>query len=220
MLFRSELCGGTHVDETGEIGSFIILSEGSTAAGIRRIEAVTGREAQKLINKRFDQLQYVADRLQSGLDEVPNKLDTLLERERSLEKENQETQRKLALSAYSDAVKSADKIQSSTIAVINLSKTEVSIARELTDRFRSENNSGTAIIAGINEKEEPFFIATVTDDLIEKGIKAGDVVNAAAAVVGGKGGGRPNLAQAGGKDAAKIDEALRTAREFILEKLA
>jgi len=215
-----ELCGGTHVDETGEIGSFIILSEGSTAAGIRRIEAVTGREAQKLINKRFDQLQYVADRLQSGLDEVPNKLDTLLERERSLEKENQETQRKLALSAYSDAVKDAVTIQASTIAVFNLGRADITVARELTDRFRSENNSGTAIIAGINEKEEPFFIATVTDDLIEKGIKAGDVVNAAAAVVGGKGGGRPNLAQAGGKDAAKMDEALRTAREFILKKLA
>ncbi len=215
-----ELCGGTHVEETGEIGSFIILSEGSTAAGIRRIEAVTGREAQKLINKRFDQLQYIADRLQSGLDEIPNKLDTLLEREKSLEKENQETQRKLALSAYNDAVKNAITIQSSTIAVFNLGRADITIARELTDRFRNENNSGVCVISGINEKNEPFFIVTVTDDLIEKGIKAGDVVNAAAAVVGGKGGGRPNLAQAGGKDATKIDEALRTAREFIAKKIA
>ena len=183
-----ELCGGTHVEETGEIGSFIILSEGSTAAGIRRIEAVTGREAQKLINKRFDQLQYIADRLQSGLDEIPNKLDTLLEREKSLEKENQETQRKLALSAYNDAVKNAITIQSSTIAVFNLGRADITIARELTDRFRNENNSGVCVISGINEKNEPFFIVTVTDDLIERGIKAGDVVNAAAAVVGGKGG--------------------------------
>ncbi|HAF60911.1 MAG TPA: alanine--tRNA ligase, partial [Anaerolineaceae bacterium] len=214
-----ELCGGTHVDETGEIGSFIIISEGSTAAGIRRIEAVTGREAQVLINKRFTQLQSIAEKLQSGMDQVESKLDTLLEKEQTLEKENQEGQRKFAMFQYNEALQNTEMKQDSKIMTLNLGRTEITIARELTDRFRNENTSGSAVFAGINEKNEPYFIATVTEDLIDKGIKAGDVVNAAAALVGGKGGGRLDLAQAGGKDPAKIDEALQTARNFIEEKL-
>ena len=214
-----ELCGGTHVDETGEIGSFIILSEGSTAAGIRRIEAITGTQAQALIEKRFEQIEAIAEKLQVSVEQIEDKVDDILEKQKVLEKENSDLLKKIALERYNQAKGNTEKIDETHLLTLNLEKTELSTLRELADYFKNDFSSGSAVFAGINDKDEPFFIATVTKDLLTKGVKAGDVVNAAAAEVGGKGGGRPDLAQAGGKDATKIDEALKKAREFIKEKL-
>jgi alanyl-tRNA synthetase len=214
-----ELCGGTHVDETGEIGTFIIISESSTAAGIRRIEAVTGREAQALINKRFEQLENAARMLEVSADQLEGKLVNILEKEKQLEKENHELQKKAAFIKYNEAKEDIEVVNGVNILALNLGNVDSTTLRELADRFRSEYREGTAVFSAINEKTEPYFIATVTANLVEKGIKAGDVVNAAAAVVGGRGGGRPDLAQAGGKDTSKIDEALSKAKAFIKAKL-
>jgi alanyl-tRNA synthetase len=207
------------VDETGEIGTFIIISESSTAAGIRRIEAVTGREAQALINKRFEQLENAARMLEVSADQLEGKLVNILEKEKQLEKENHELQKKAAFIKYNEAKEDIEVVNGVNILALNLGNVDSTTLRELADRFRSEYREGTAVFSAINEKTEPYFIATVTANLVEKGIKAGDVVNAAAAVVGGRGGGRPDLAQAGGKDTSKIDEALSKAKAFIKAKL-
>ena len=214
-----ELCGGTHVDETGEIGTFIIISEGSVAAGIRRIEAVTGREAQILVKKRFEQLENTAGKLQVNIDQIESKVENILEHEKQLEKENRDLQKKTAFIKYDEAEKNIEVVNGVNILTLAIGNAESAILRELADRFRSEFQDGVAVFAAINEKFEPAFIATGTASVIEKGVKAGDVVNAAAVVVGGRGGGRPDLAQAGGKDASKVDEALSKAKEFIKEKL-
>ncbi len=214
-----ELCGGTHVDETGEIGNFIIISEGSVAAGIRRIEAVTGREAQVLIKKRFEQLENAAGKMQVNVDQVESKLESILEHEKQLEKENRDLQKREAFSKYMDAKEKGEIVNGVYILTLNLGRAESATLRDLADRFRSEFQAGAAVFSAMNEKDEPTFIATGTANVIEKGIKAGDVVNIAAVVVGGRGGGRPELAQAGGKDASKIDEALLKAKEFIKTKL-
>lgn len=214
-----ELCGGTHVDETGEIGTFIIISEGSVAAGIRRIEAVTGREAQTLVKKRFEQLENTADKLQVNIDQIESKVENILEHEKQLEKENRDLQKKTAFIKYDEAKKNIEVVNGVNILTLAIGNAESVTLRELADRFRSEFQDGVAVFAAINEKFEPAFIATGTASVIEKGVKAGDVVNAAAVVVGGRGGGRPDLAQAGGKDASKVDEALSRAKEFIKEKL-
>lgn len=214
-----ELCGGTHVDETGEIGSFIIVSESSAAAGIRRIEAITGRQAQKLIDKRFNQFEKIASSLQVSVEQVEDKLTSVLEREKELEKENTQLQKKSAMAKYNEAKASAQLVNGSSILTLHIGAGDSTTLRELADRFRQDHSSGSALFSGINGKNEPFFIATVTADLIQKGIKAGDVVNAAAGVVGGRGGGKPDLAQAGGKDVSKIEEALKKAKEFVEDKL-
>ncbi len=214
-----ELCGGTHVDTTGEIGNFIIVSEGSVAAGIRRVEAVTGREAYALIQKRLLRLENTAEKLQVGVDQLEKKIESVLDHEKQLEKESSALQKNAVFQKYRDQKNSGEVIGASRILSLAFGPTNSSILLELSDLFRNENNSGIAIFSGINEKDEPFFMVTVTDDLVKKGIHAGEIVNTAASVVGGRGGGRPNLAQAGGKDASKIDEALQKAKDYARGKL-
>jgi len=214
-----ELCGGTHVDQTGEIGTFVIISEGSVAAGIRRIEAVTGREAQELIKKRFEQLKNTAEKLQVSADQIESKLAGILEHEKQLEKENHDLQKKETYSRYAAAKKDVEDIQGVSLFTLHLGMSDPTTLRELADRFRSEYKEGVAVFSATNEKGEPFLVATCTVKANEKGIKAGELVNVAAEMVGGKGGGRPDLAQAGGKDASNIESALEKAREFVKAKL-
>jgi len=214
-----ELCGGTHVDETGEIGNFIIINESSAAAGIRRIEAITGRQALQLIEKRFCQFEHVASSLQVNVEQVEDKLTSVLEREKELEKENAELQKESAMAKYKQARANAELVNGSSVLTLHIGAGDSTTLRELADQFRQDYSSGSAVFSAINERNEPTFIATVTNDLIKRGIKAGDVVNAAAGVVGGRGGGKPDLAQAGGKDISKIEEALNSAMSFIKEKI-
>ncbi len=214
-----ELCGGTHVDDTGEIGTFVIISEGSAAAGIRRIEAVTGREAQALIKKRLEQLESTAEKLQVPVDQVEDKLDAVLELEKQLEKENHDLQKKDASVKYNEAKKKIESIGEIAVLTLYVKDVDPAALRDLADRFKSEFNAGVAVFATTNGKGEPVLLAACTPTVIKKGIKAGDVVNAAAEEVGGRGGGRPDMAQAGGKDASKIDEALNKAKEFVKNHL-
>ncbi len=214
-----ELCGGTHVDETGEIGSFIIVSEGSAAAGIRRIEAITGRKAQEMIEERFATLERIAESLHVNVDGLEEKLSAVLDKQNELEKQNQELQKSTLMVRYTEAKNEVDEVNGVSVLMLDLGNADSATMREIADRFRSDHSSGVATFAARNEKGEPFFITTLTKDLVSKGLKAGEIVNAAASVVGGRGGGRPDLAQAGGKDASKIKEALEAAKAYCTSKI-
>ena len=213
-----ELCGGTHVDNTSQIGSFYILSESSVAAGVRRIEAVTGLGAYHFARENVNHLNQVVSFLETSPADVLNKL-------RSLESELKQTQRELEqlrIEAANQAFKQKldDVRQVSDVPLLSaiIPNADVDALRSLADQFRQKHPSGVVVLATvINEK--PMLIAAVTSDLIARGLKAGDLIKRVAQVVGGGGGGRPDMAQAGGKDPAKLPEALNQVDAYILENL-
>jgi alanyl-tRNA synthetase len=216
--FSYELCGGTHVRETGDIGLFLIISEGSAAAGVRRIEAVTGRGAYELVQRRMRALKQAASLLSSPLEEVPVKAQALqveLEAERKLTLHLRQELVALEFDARLDSVQTVKGIP--VLAAV-LKDADADALRQMCDRFRQKYTSGV-IVLGSAPDGRPVLIAAVTDDLIKRGLQAGEIVRTIAQVIGGSGGGRPNLAQAGGKDASKLQEAIDQVAPFIEKKI-
>ncbi|MCA9874053.1 MAG: alanine--tRNA ligase, partial [Anaerolineales bacterium] len=206
-FYSMELCGGLHVSETNDIGQFRFVSEGAVAAGVRRVEAVTGRGAQALIAERLDVLDRLADRLNAPVGELENRLEALLDDHKTLQKNAEQLQRKLARYQFGELLDQVQTIAGTNVLAVQVEATDVDTMREMADWFRDKVKTGTAVFAAI-QNDKPLFVATVTDDLIKRGLKAGDIVREVAKVVGGGGGGRPNMAQAGGHDASKVGEAL------------
>jgi alanyl-tRNA synthetase len=216
--FSYELCGGTHIDSTGEIGTFIITSEGSAAAGIRRIEAVTGSQAYRLVQQRMKTLQQTADLLKTSPEQVEEKVQSVLEELHHTEKERNRLIHEMAADSFDQQLQSSVDISGVKVLTLNLPGADRDTLREMADKFRQKVSSGVAVLAALID-DRPALVAAVTKDLIEKGIKAGDLVNVVAEPLGGKGGGRPDMAQAGGKDAARIDESLNKVIPWVKEKL-
>ena len=216
-IFSAELCGGTHVKSTGEIGIFHIINESSIAAGVRRIEAVTGRGAEKFFAQRLLTLEAVAQQLQTSPDEVVGKLSSLL-------KELAE-ERKRAIALESElAIREADSLlpRVQTVAGMNVLSARVSAMspeamRQAGDRLKERLRSG-AIVLGTIYNDKPYFVAMVTPDLAAKGFHAGEIVKQVAKVAGGGGGGKPELGQGSGKDKAKLNEALGSVADTIFRK--
>ncbi|MEZ4512344.1 MAG: alanine--tRNA ligase [Chloroflexota bacterium] len=205
--YSFELCGGLHVGETGEIGAFRFVNEGAVAAGVRRVEAVTGRGVQTLVNERFDLLDRVAHKLNVPLGELERRLETVLADNRSLQKELEKLQREASKGQLDVLLGRVQEVQGVKVLAAQVNAADVDGLREMADWFRDKVGSGTAVFGAIiNDK--PMIVATVTDDVIKRGVKAGDIVRDVAKIMGGGGGGRPNLAQAGGKDVGKLGEAL------------
>ncbi|MBE2200571.1 MAG: alanine--tRNA ligase [Anaerolinea sp.] len=205
--YSYELCGGLHVGETAEIGSFRFVSEGAVAAGVRRVEAVTGRGAAEYVATRLDTLERVAGKLNTPIPELETRLETLLAEHRAMHKELEKLQRQAARGQFEMLLAQMRQVQGVNVLAARVQVANVDGLREMADWFRDKVGSGTAVFgAVINDK--PMIIATVTDDLVKRGVKAGDIVREVAQRVGGSGGGRPNLAQAGGRDASKLAEAL------------
>jgi len=205
--YSMELCGGLHVAETNDIGQFIFISKGSAAAGVRRVEAVTGRRAQELISERLQTLDRVAALLNAPIAEMEARLESLLTNHHTLQKEMEKAQRKLAQAQFTELLAQMQTVKGVPVLTAQIEGVDVDTLREMTDWFKDKVGSGTAVLATVNNGK-PIIIAAVTDDLIKRGIKAGDIVREVAKMVGGGGGGRPNLAQAGGRDASKLPEAL------------
>ncbi|MCB8944935.1 MAG: alanine--tRNA ligase [Ardenticatenaceae bacterium] len=205
--YSFELCGGLHVSETGEIGLFHFLSEGAVSAGVRRVEAVTGRGAQALVTERLHTLERLAHKLNAPLPEVENRLESLLNENRQLQKELEQAQRQLAKGQFDDLLAQMQQVNGVNVLAAQVVVADVNGLREMADWFRDKVGSGTAVLATVNN-DKPIIIAVVTPDLIQRGMKAGDLVREVAKIVGGGGGGRPDMAQAGGKDASKLGEAL------------
>jgi alanyl-tRNA synthetase len=214
--YSLELCGGLHVDETAEIGLFRFVGEGASAAGVRRVEAVTGHGAQKLVAERLETLDAVAHKLNAPLGELESRLDSLLAEHRALQKELEKLQRQSARGQFESLLAQVQQVNGVNVLAAQVDVSDVDGLREMADWFRDKMGSGTAVLATVlNDK--PLIVATVTDDLIKQGLKAGDLVREVAKMVGGGGGGRPNMAQAGGRDASKLPEAL-TAVAGLVEK--
>ena len=214
-----ELCGGTHVENTSDIGLFIITSEGSAAAGVRRIEAVTGREAYKLVQKRMKALSTAAGLLGGSQEDLPAQVEALKEKFDLATKENTELRQKLVFSSLKDQLENVPVLHGVPVLVAQLPEADASILRQMTDRFREKYPSGVTVVGSVFEGK-PTIIASVTDDLTKKGIHAGELVKAAAQQMEGSGGGRPNLAQAGGKNAERLPNALKIAHDWLNDKLA
>jgi alanyl-tRNA synthetase len=214
-----ELCGGTHVHNTAEIGLFLITSESSVAAGIRRIEAVTGWQAYLFARDGLNTLQTAAQMLTAAPQEVPAKLQALQTQLEHLEKENSQLHSRLAQEAFNTALSKVQHVEGVPVLAAIIPSANAETLRSLADQFRQRYSSGVVVLASALEGK-PLIIAAVTPDLINRGLKAGELVKRVAAVVGGGGGGKPDLAQAGGKDASKLAQALDQVPAYIRENLA
>jgi alanyl-tRNA synthetase len=212
-----ELCGGTHVARTGDIGLFRIVGEGGVAAGIRRVEAIAGSVAIAYARAEADQLARVADALKAQPQEVEAKLATALENARSLEKELARLKVKMATSQGTDLAGSAVDVKGVKVLAAKLEGADVKTLRDTLDQLKGKLKS-SAIVLAASEGEKVSLIAGVTQDLIAK-VKAGELVNFVASQVGGKGGGRPDMAQAGGTNAAALPKALESVQGWVAERL-
>jgi alanyl-tRNA synthetase len=199
-FISAELCGGTHVNATGEIGLFNIISEGSIGAGLRRIEAVTGRGAEEYVGQRLADSRKAAESLDAELDKERKK--TL-----ALEKE-------LARKTAESLLAQAEVIKGVKVLAAKIPSARMEILREMSDIIRDKLKSAIVVLGTVHQ-DKPAFIAAVTPDLVAKGYDAGKIVKQVAGVAGGSGGGKPGLAQAGGKDKKKLDEALKLVKSLI-----
>ncbi len=217
--FSNELCGGTHCESSGEVGTFIITSEGSAAAGIRRIEAITGRAAYDLIQNRFRVLNKAAAMMATTPDKMLERAEANLGEMKEMRNTIQHLRQNLAAADFTRVLDETSSVGDVTVLTAVLQNADMDTLREMTDKFRERNpQSAVAVLACVVD-ERPMVIAAVTDDLVKRGIKAGDLVKFVATPLGGGGGGRPTLAQAGGKDAKKLDEVLGTVAGWVEEKL-
>ena len=205
--YSFELCGGLHVNETGEIGAFRFTREEAVAAGTRRVEAVTGRGAQEFIARRLDLLEEVAGKLNVTPDDLTERVDALLAENRSLQKQVERLQRRVARSQFEELLEQVQTVEGVQVLTATVDVADVDTLREMADWFRDRVDDGVAVFATVKD-ERPVMVATVTESTIQRGVRAGDLVRDVAKMVGGGGGGRPNLAQAGGRDAEKLPEAL------------
>jgi alanyl-tRNA synthetase len=216
--FSYELCGGTHVDETGDIGTFLIISESSVGAGLRRIEAVTGRGAYQLIHERFQDLNQTARLLDTTPDQIVDRTRSVLDQLDGARKQIKDFRSNLIGQEFNQRLQKVPRIDGVPVLVTVIPDADADSLRKMADRFRQKYESGVILLASVSNGR-PILIAAVTEDLVGRGLHAGELVKYAAHPLGGSGGGRPTLAQAGGKDPDKLDQALALAETWIQEKL-
>ena len=216
--FSTELCGGVHVERTGDIGLLKIVSESGIAAGVRRIEAVTATCALAYVNDQSLTLTKVASLVKSDVANVGNKVEQLIARSKQLEKEISTLKQALAAQAGSDLINSAIEINGIKVLIADLDGVESKSLRGMVDELKNKMQSGIIMLATANDNKVGL-IAGVTKDLIGQ-VKAGELVNMVAQQVGGKGGGRPDMAQAGGTQPENITSALASVQPWLAEKLA
>jgi alanyl-tRNA synthetase len=214
-----EFCGGTHVDRTGDIGVFKLYSEGGVAAGIRRVEATTGANALAMMNSQLQEFYEVAKQLraQPGAGMVEKAAQNLLEEKRALEKELAKLRSKLAMGQGQDIAAQAVDVKGSKVLAAAIEGADAKTLRETMDKLKDRLKSA-AIVLGAVADGKVALIAGVTADLTGK-VKAGELVNFVAQQVGGKGGGRPDMAQAGGTEPAKLAGALESVRSWVEQRL-
>ncbi len=215
--FSTELCGGTHASRTGDIGLFRIISESATAAGIRRIEAVTGTGALEMVYNQSDALSCVAQLVKSDEAGVGEKVKAALDKIRLLEKELQQLKEQQAAQDSSSMTKEAVSVKGVKLLVKQLPDTEPKMLRTMVDDLKNQLSSGIIVLSTISD-DKVSLIAGVTKDLTGK-VKAGDLVAFIAEQIGGKGGGRPDMAQAGGTDTAALPAAMAGVEEWVASRL-
>ncbi|MFM2485781.1 alanine--tRNA ligase [Celerinatantimonas yamalensis] len=215
--FSTELCGGTHVKTTGEIGLFKILHETGIASGVRRIEAVTGQFAVDYVQKLQQQLHIAASELKGDIFTVAERIVQQQERTRGLEKELAQLQAKLAAQAGANILDQVQEVNGVKVLIADLAGVEAKSLRTTLDDLKVKLGSAVIVLGTVNG-EKVNLIAGVTKDLCSK-VKAGELVNVAAQLVGGRGGGRPDMAQAGGTQPAQLPAALQAAKLWLNDQL-
>ncbi|WP_299978890.1 alanine--tRNA ligase [uncultured Pseudoteredinibacter sp.] len=215
--FSVELCGGTHVERTGDIGLLRITSESGIAAGVRRIEAVTGRAAVDSVDTQQAQLQDAAKLLKTKPEELVNKLQSLLDQQKTLEKELKAAKAKLASAASGDLLGNAVEVQGVKVLAVQLSDVDHKSLRDTVDQFKNKLGSSVIIVAVV-DGQKISLVAGVSKDLVGQ-FKAGDLMKHVATQVGGKGGGRPDMAQGGGDQPENLDAALASVQEWVASQI-
>jgi len=217
--FSYELCGGTHVDETGDIGLCLITSEGSVASGIRRIEAVTGRGAYALVQHRFHLMHQTTAILGASHDQLPEKAKAMMDELSEIRKQVTILRQNLVTAEFNQVLDQTQELNQVRLLTATLTEADADTLRQMVDRFRQRfPNDGVVVLASVHDGR-PTLIAAVTDDLVKRGINAGNLVKFVAAPLGGGGGGNPTLAQAGGKDSSKLPQALASVAGWVTEHL-
>jgi len=217
--FSREFCGGTHVNNTRDIGSFKIIREESVATGVRRITAMTGRTLNETMYSRCDSIDELSVMLKTIPEQVAERVQALMADNKKLRSQLKKGDAFDSKAAARELLDQAENIGETAIIVGTLPTTSVEMIRSQIDWLRKKAKSAAIVLGSTTEDNKVLLFAAATDDLIKKGLKAGEIVKQIAPVVGGGGGGRPQMAQAGGKDPAKINDALRAAREYIHTKL-
>ena len=214
--YSYELCGGIHVNETAEIGGFLFTNESAVSAGVRRVEALTGQEAVRYMQQQLQTLQTASAQLGTTPDQLATRIESLQQEVAERKKEVSQLRSRLAKHEFDSMIDNMETINNVPALIAKLEDVPMDTMRQMSDWFRNKADSGVMILASDVDSKPQVMIA-VTDDLTSKGIHAGKLIKEVASVVGGGGGGRPNLAQAGGKDSTKIPEALNKARELLAE---
>ncbi len=215
--YSYELCGGVHVKSTAEIGSFVFTGEGSVSAGIRRVEAFTGQAADAFVRQKLETLEAIAQQLGAGPDQAVGRVAGLQAELAAARRETADLQRKLAKGNFDSMLaQQLETLNGKQALVAELDNTPVETMREMTDWFRNRVDKGVMVLAS-DIGGKPQIIVAVSDALVKDGVRAGDLIKPIARIVGGGGGGRPQMAQAGGRDSSKIAQALAAARELIAD---
>ncbi|MCH7478851.1 MAG: alanine--tRNA ligase, partial [SAR324 cluster bacterium] len=210
----AELCGGCHVRATGDIGLLKITSESAISAGVRRIVALTGRRAEEHLRQESRVMEHLKAQLSAATEELPEKINQLLEERRRLERELKSLKRHSHAENADELLKKAQKINGVSILASEIEAESVEEMRGLADSLRSRMRSGIAVIAAVIGGKGSL-LCVVSDDLVRKNVKAGDIVNRVADIANGRGGGPPHMATAGAKDLAKLPQAVRQAPAVI-----
>ncbi|NNM60485.1 MAG: alanine--tRNA ligase [Legionellales bacterium] len=216
--FSLELCGGTHAKWTGDIGLFRIVTESGIAAGVRRIEAVTGAEALAYNAKQLAELYSCGNKLRTNWENTTLKVDEILNQLRQAQKQIEQLSGKLAAYSSMDLLQTVESIQGCPVLIANVGNLEIKGLRELADQLKNRQ-SPLILLLGSTFEGKAFLLACVSKDLTLR-VHANDLVNQAAVIVGGKGGGRAEQAQAGGTESLKLEQALQEARTWLERKLA
>jgi alanyl-tRNA synthetase len=211
--FSMELCGGTHVSRTGDIGLFVIRSESGVASGVRRIEALTGRGAMQYLQGRSQRLDIIAGLVKGNNKNTVEKVNSLLERVRELEKENSRLNDKLASSSGDDMASTVVDVDGIPVIASVMENATADSMRKTVDQLRSKLGSAVVVL-GSTDGKKVSFVAGVTKDLTDR-VHAGNLVRSVAEIAGGRGGGRPDMAQAGASNPDKLADAIAAVRDLV-----
>jgi alanyl-tRNA synthetase len=209
--YSYELCGGTHIERTSDVGAFLIVSEGSAAAGVRRIEAVTGRGAYELIARRFKTLKQSAAILKSSIEDIPQKVESMQEEVADLKKELTSLRTQSAVATFNLHLSNVQTIKGAAVLAMEVPNADVDTLRALADKFREKYPKNAAAVLATGAT----VVSVVTEDLVKRNLKAGDLI----AAIGGRGGGRPNMAQGSLPEDMKVSEALAKTAKAVEERL-
>ncbi|EQF62330.1 alanine--tRNA ligase [Clostridioides difficile CD200] len=212
--YSTELCGGTHLTNTSQVGMFKILSEGGVAAGVRRIEAITGKAVYEYLKERDGIISEVCVNLKSKEDNLIQRISSLLEENKNLSKELHDMKAKMSLQSVDSIFDSKVEVNGVNLITNKFEGMDMDTLRETADNLRDKLGSGVVVLANVVD-DKVNFVVTATKDVLDKGIHSGNIVREVAKIAGGKGGGRPNMAQAEASDVSKVDQALSYASEVI-----